>query len=71
MHSTVLSIVNGLGGSLFKDELVYVQVIRMKPEEAAEAVTREMGTEALLEAEPPDPPLPLRERCSPWRRGVS
>jgi monofunctional biosynthetic peptidoglycan transglycosylase len=43
----------------------------MTPQAAAEAVTREMGTEALLEAEPPDPPLPLRERCSPWRRGVT
>lgn len=43
----------------------------LTPQEAAAAVTREMGTEALLEGEPPDPPLPLRERCSPWRRGVT
>jgi len=25
----------------------------------------------LLEPEPPNPPLPLRERCNPWRRGVT
>lgn len=43
----------------------------MRPEAAADAVAREMGTEPLLETEPRDPPLPLRERCNPRRRGVS
>lgn len=43
----------------------------MTPQAAAEAVLQEMGTEPLLEAEPPDPPLPLRERCNPRRRGVT
>jgi len=43
----------------------------MTPQAAAEAVWQEMGTEPLLEAEPPDPPLPLRERCNPRRRGVT
>lgn len=42
----------------------------MTPEAAAEAAAREMGSEPLLEAEPPDPPLPLSQRCNPWRRGV-
>ncbi len=43
----------------------------MTPEAAAKAAAREMGSEPLLEPEPPNPPLPLRERCNPWRRGVT
>jgi hypothetical protein len=43
----------------------------LPPAAAAEAVAREMGPEPLLEPERPDPSLPLRERCNPWRRGVT
>ena len=42
----------------------------MTPAHAADAAAREMGSEPLLEAELPEPPLPLSERCNPWRRGV-
>lgn len=42
----------------------------LSPEAAAAAVTREMGEEPLFEATPPDPAVPLAERCNPRRRGV-